>query len=640
MTAVDPDLELDGNEVLEGKVYDWKELEVVNKGTMPTGFVEDISVLDKAAGGQWNVKDLLSSEALPFCQMPFCHSAGRLNLKIILPTTLLVALHDAFELYGRPKSYTWDPRDPLSTMFAYPVGPGRDLLFLDRELAETMNPREDRTSATRSRLLNVVLEQMRGADPQLLDEAPAPPPLSLNTPPPSQQRPLHPPPSGQSDEQPPQLPQLSSLGFDVPAPQTQSPPQLADSAIGSALSPAAECSNTGETLTEFARVQGHQGDDPGPSVSPSLGPSAMVLPNPFVLLTSQIPVADDRNGRNSTALEESVQENAWDLDDIRSAFPTNLTGHVVRQGEHPFASGSYGDIYRGTFRVSGKSIDVAVKAIRTYSTDDVDDPEKEKTLRREIRVWLNLKHINILPLFGTTMGFGKFPAMVCPWLENGALTSYLERRGDTLTTMERLVLVGDVAMGLYYCENQYFSPGYSRSSEISYLTVHSRSVVHGDLSGSNVLIGANGRACIADFGLSTLLTAFGGSTFGSTSPAAGTLRWTAPELLYLNVEPSGDEENIPRVPPTPRSDIYSFGAIMLQVLTGKIPYHYYPREDRVWFALSQGEIPKRPSRTLVTDDQWSFMQWCWNPFDATHSRPSDDDIVEFTRNELARDLLP
>ncbi|KIJ05662.1 hypothetical protein PAXINDRAFT_164749 [Paxillus involutus ATCC 200175] len=64
MTAVDPDLELDGNEVLEGKMYDWKELEVVNKGTMPTGFVEDISVLDKAAGGQWNVKDLLSSEGV------------------------------------------------------------------------------------------------------------------------------------------------------------------------------------------------------------------------------------------------------------------------------------------------------------------------------------------------------------------------------------------------------------------------------------------------------------------------------------------------------------------------------------------------------------------------------------------------
>ncbi|KIJ13455.1 hypothetical protein PAXINDRAFT_170519 [Paxillus involutus ATCC 200175] len=168
----------------------------------------------------------------------------------------LVALHDAFELYGRPKPYTWDPRDPLSTMFAYPVGPARDLLFLEREVAEIMNPREDRTSAIRSRLLNVLLERMRGADPQSLDGAPALPPLSLGTSLPSQQHPLPPPPSGQSNGQPLQLPQLPSLGFDVPATRAQSPPQLADFAIGRTLSPIAERSNTRETLAEFARVQG------------------------------------------------------------------------------------------------------------------------------------------------------------------------------------------------------------------------------------------------------------------------------------------------------------------------------------------------------------------------------------------------
>ncbi|KIJ06835.1 hypothetical protein PAXINDRAFT_91426, partial [Paxillus involutus ATCC 200175] len=240
----------------------------------------------------------------------------------------------------------------------------------------------------------------------------------------------------------------------------------------------------------------------------------------------------------------------------------------------------------------------------------------------EIKVWLTLQHANVLPLFGTTMGFGQLPAMVSPWLENGPLTSYLERRNTTLTRVERLS---------WLC---------SCSCEMSCLTVHSRSVVHDDLSGSNVLVRANGRACIADFGRSTLLTALGGSTSATTSPPGGALRWAAPELLSLNVQVSEDEENIPNVPPTPQSDIYSFGAIMLQILTGKIPYHYYPREERVLFALSQGEIPKRPSRTLVTDHQWSFMQWCWNPVDATGCRPSDEEVVEFTRNELARDVLP
>lgn len=40
-------------------------------------------------------------------------------------TTL--AIHDAFELYGRPKMYSWDPRDSVSMMFAYPIGPEKQV---------------------------------------------------------------------------------------------------------------------------------------------------------------------------------------------------------------------------------------------------------------------------------------------------------------------------------------------------------------------------------------------------------------------------------------------------------------------------------------------------------------------------------
>ena len=37
------------------------------------------------------------------------------------------AIHDAFSLYGRPRAYSWDPRDEASMMYAYPVGPARDV---------------------------------------------------------------------------------------------------------------------------------------------------------------------------------------------------------------------------------------------------------------------------------------------------------------------------------------------------------------------------------------------------------------------------------------------------------------------------------------------------------------------------------
>ncbi|KAF8838108.1 kinase-like protein [Paxillus ammoniavirescens] len=213
------------------------------------------------------------------------------------------------------------------------------------------------------------------------------------------------------------------------------------------------------------------------------------------------------------------------------------------------------------------------------------------------------------------MGFGRFPAMVCPWLKDGTLSSYLERWDDSLTTGQRLVLLGDVAAGLQY--------------------LHSRSVVHGDLSGSNVLIHGNGRACIADFGLSTLLTELGGSTFATSFQARGTLRWAAPELLDLEI-PENDD-NPPKVFPTPESDVYSFGGIMLQVLSGKVPYHYYSREAQVVHAVSKGETPKRPSGELTSDARWNFIERCWASVD---SRPSDEEIAEFTRHELVEIVLP
>ncbi|KIJ09596.1 hypothetical protein PAXINDRAFT_102218 [Paxillus involutus ATCC 200175] len=310
--------------------------------------------------------------------------------------------------------------------------------------------------------------------------------------------------------------------------------------------------------------------------------------------------------------DQRSPDTARNLNHIRSNFAHDLTGYVVREGDEPITSGSFGDIYRGKLRLDGKSIDVAVKAIRTYFADDGGDAQKNKKLRRELKTWANLDHVNIIPLFGTTMNFGRFPAMVCPWLENGSLTSYLERRHDSLNPADRVSLISDAAAGLQY--------------------LHSQSIVHGDLSGSNVLIDGNGRACISDFGLSTLLTNLGGSTYATSSHAGGTLRWTAPELLDPQVPE--DEDNPVDVSPTPQSDVYSFGRIMLQILTGKVPYYYYTREPQVLSAISRGMIPKRPSRALVTDRQWTFMERCWMPVDGDESRPGDEEIVQFARQEL------
>lgn len=60
-------------------------------------------------------------------------------------------------------------------------------------------------------------------------------------------------------------------------------------------------------------------------------------------------------------------------------------------------------------------------------------------LRREVAVWVRLRHAHVLTLHGTVSGFGQLPALVSEWMHNGALDSYLER--TSLTMGQKLKLV-------------------------------------------------------------------------------------------------------------------------------------------------------------------------------------------------------
>jgi hypothetical protein len=62
-------------------------------------------------------------------------------------------------------------------------------------------------------------------------------------------------------------------------------------------------------------------------------------------------------------------------------------------------------------------------------------------VHRELKVWSRLKHDCILPLWGVAYKFGLLPAMVCPWVGNGALTGFLERQQDKLLSHDKFSLV-------------------------------------------------------------------------------------------------------------------------------------------------------------------------------------------------------
>jgi len=281
----------------------------------------------------------------------------------------------------------------------------------------------------------------------------------------------------------------------------------------------------------------------------------------------------------------------------------DLTGHLQRNSEFPSAGGGFADIWQATWQRDSLPCKVAVKVLRHHIIDERDGNKLNKRLRRELQVWRKLgEHPNVLPLYGTTSDFGFYTSFVCPWLDNGHLSLYLDRKGTTLSLGDRFKILCNVAAGL------------------SHLHSFPDPVIHGDLTGSNVLIDMNGVACLCDFGLSTMLAGFHGTSF-FTSTISGSVRWAAPELYQV-------KDGVVAKGPSTESDIYSFGCVMLQTLSGAVPYCHL-QDLQVLFQLVHSRHPERPQIVEVTDEYWRFMVRCW----AEHGmRPKIEEVRQYILN--------
>lgn len=91
----------------------------------------------------------------------------------------IIAFMDAFRLYGRPGSFAWDARNPTSPFFAYPIGPYKEHLFLDRALAEYLDISVEDHMTTRQALHGVMAARMRGENTMLLPPLPASQPMAV-----------------------------------------------------------------------------------------------------------------------------------------------------------------------------------------------------------------------------------------------------------------------------------------------------------------------------------------------------------------------------------------------------------------------------------------------------------------------------
>ncbi|TYI34688.1 hypothetical protein ES332_A03G025600v1 [Gossypium tomentosum] len=280
---------------------------------------------------------------------------------------------------------------------------------------------------------------------------------------------------------------------------------------------------------------------------------------------------------NSTGSQES-QSSKGDNNESNSMVDCEIRWEDLHLGEE-VGQGSYAVVYRGIWNGS----DVAVKV---YFAGEY----KESTLldyKKEIDIMRKLRHPNVLLFMGAVYSQERL-AIVTEFLPRGSLFKALHKNNQALDVKRRMRMALDVARGMNY--------------------LHHRNppIVHRDLKSSNLLVDRNWNVKVGDFGLSR----WKNGTFLTTKSGRGTPQWMAPEVLRN--EPSNE-----------KSDVFSFGVILWELMTVSSPWNNLNSLQVVGVV---GFMDRRLELPEGLDPQIeSIISDCWqsNP----ENRPSFEDII-------------
>jgi len=225
----------------------------------------------------------------------------------------------------------------------------------------------------------------------------------------------------------------------------------------------------------------------------------------------------------------------------------------------------------------------------------------DKRLGREMYTWKRLSNLRVTPLIGWSRSNSNIiaddrPVLVSPYRENSNLRTYLVKNPRA----DKLLLLQQVCEGLHYLHN--FSPP----------------IAHLDLKPENILITDQGEAELCDFGLAKALEDVRtGFTTSSGSGPGGTTLYMAPEVLN-----EGERSTA--------SDIYSFGCVIVDVVSG-IPPWGKTAPGKIVLQVASGKTPPKDIHVLsgfpqaVVDQLWALMNRCWS-FEPT-DRPKAGEVA-------------
>uniref|UniRef100_A0A0D9YGM7 Protein kinase domain-containing protein n=1 Tax=Oryza glumipatula TaxID=40148 RepID=A0A0D9YGM7_9ORYZ len=229
-------------------------------------------------------------------------------------------------------------------------------------------------------------------------------------------------------------------------------------------------------------------------------------------------------------------------------------GHALLNKDCELGRGGFGAVYKTVLR-DGQP--VAIKKLTVSSlVKSKDDFE------RQVKLLSKVRHHNVVALRGFYWT-SSLQLLIYDYLPGGNLHKHLHEctEDNSLSWMERFDIILGVARGLTH--------------------LHQRGIIHYNLKSSNVLLDSNGEPRVGDYGLAKLLPMLDRYVLSSKIQSA--LGYMAPEFACKTVKI------------TEKCDVYGFGVLVLEVLTGRRPVEYLEDDvvvlcDLVRSALEEGRL--------------------------------------------------